>query len=62
MTRPAAIPTVQIDNEKVKVTEWRFAPAGRRVDRACASPGVETVGPGTETHHDCAALRGRSGP
>ncbi|MDP9087459.1 MAG: cupin domain-containing protein [Pseudomonadota bacterium] len=24
MTRPAAIPTVQIDNDKVKVTEWRF--------------------------------------
>ena len=22
----AAIPTVQIDNERVKVTEWRFAP------------------------------------
>jgi len=26
MTRPAAVPTVQIDNERVKVTEWRFAP------------------------------------
>lgn len=26
MTRPAAIPTVQIDNEHVRVTEWRFAP------------------------------------
>jgi beta-alanine degradation protein BauB len=26
MKRPAAIPTVQIDNEKVKVTEWRFPP------------------------------------
>ncbi len=24
--RPQAIPTVQIDNERVKVTEWRFAP------------------------------------
>ncbi|MES2532853.1 MAG: cupin domain-containing protein [Pseudomonadota bacterium] len=24
--RPDAIPTVQIDNERVKVTEWRFAP------------------------------------
>ncbi len=26
MTRPAAVPTVQIDNDRVKVTEWRFAP------------------------------------
>ena len=25
-SRPAAIPTVQIDNDRVKVTEWRFAP------------------------------------
>ena len=24
--RPAARPTVQIDNERVRVTEWRFAP------------------------------------
>jgi beta-alanine degradation protein BauB len=24
--RPAAVPTVQIDNEKVRVTEWRFPP------------------------------------
>ena len=24
--RPAASPTVQIDNERVRVTEWRFAP------------------------------------
>ena len=24
--RPAARPTVQIDNERVTVTEWRFAP------------------------------------
>jgi len=24
--RPAATPTVQIDNERVRVTEWRFAP------------------------------------
>ena len=24
--RPAAHPTVQIENERVKVTEWRFAP------------------------------------
>ncbi len=28
MTRPAAVPTVQIDNEQVKVTEWRFPPGG----------------------------------
>ena len=26
MTRPQAAPTVQIDNDRVKVTEWRFAP------------------------------------
>lgn len=26
MTRPAAVPTVQIDNERVKVVEWRFPP------------------------------------
>jgi beta-alanine degradation protein BauB len=25
-TRPAAEPTVQIDNERARVTEWRFAP------------------------------------
>ncbi|MCX7276175.1 MAG: cupin domain-containing protein [Burkholderiales bacterium] len=24
--RPSAIPTVQIDNARVKVTEWRFPP------------------------------------
>ena len=24
-TRPQAVPTVQIDNERVLVTEWRFA-------------------------------------
>ena len=23
---PRAVPTVQIDNERVRVTEWRFAP------------------------------------
>ena len=28
MTRPQAVPTVQIDNERVKVTEWRFPPGG----------------------------------
>ncbi|HEY0296314.1 MAG TPA: cupin domain-containing protein [Bordetella sp.] len=28
MSRPAAIPTVQIDNEHVTVTEWRFPPGG----------------------------------
>ena len=26
MTRPQAVPTVQIDQARVKVTEWRFAP------------------------------------
>lgn len=25
-TRPSAVPTVQVDNERVRVTEWRFAP------------------------------------
>ena len=25
-TRPQAVPTIQIDNERVIVTEWRFAP------------------------------------
>ena len=24
--RPSATPTVQVDNERVRVTEWRFAP------------------------------------
>lgn len=24
--RPAAVPTVQVDNARVRVTEWRFAP------------------------------------
>ena len=26
MSRPSAVPTVQIDNDQEKVTEWRFAP------------------------------------
>ena len=26
MTRPGSIPTVQIDNNRVSITEWRFAP------------------------------------
>ncbi len=26
MTRPAAVATVQIDNPRLRVTEWRFAP------------------------------------
>ncbi len=26
MKRPQAVPTVQVDNERVIVTEWRFAP------------------------------------
>ena len=26
MTAPQAVPMVQIDNERVRVTEWRFAP------------------------------------
>lgn len=26
MSRPSAVPTLQIDNDQVRVTEWRFAP------------------------------------
>jgi len=26
MSRPAAKPTIQVDNDRVLVTEWRFAP------------------------------------
>jgi quercetin dioxygenase-like cupin family protein len=26
--RPKAVPTVQVDNERVRVTEWRFPPGG----------------------------------
>ncbi|MGO4331052.1 cupin domain-containing protein [Cupriavidus sp. 2TAF22] len=26
MSRPQAVPTVQVDNDRVAVTEWRFAP------------------------------------
>ena len=26
MSRPQAVPTVQVDDERVIVTEWRFAP------------------------------------
>ena len=26
MVRPAAVPTVQIDTPRLRVTEWRFAP------------------------------------
>jgi quercetin dioxygenase-like cupin family protein len=25
-TAPRAVPTVQVDNDRVRVTEWRFAP------------------------------------
>ena len=28
--RPAAVPTVQVDNDRVRVTEWRFAPGAAR--------------------------------
>jgi len=28
MNRPSAIPTVQIDDDFVRVTEWRFPPGG----------------------------------
>ncbi|HWK43071.1 MAG TPA: cupin domain-containing protein [Stellaceae bacterium] len=28
MSRPPATPTVQIDNPRMKVTEWRFPPGG----------------------------------
>ena len=26
MARPSAVPTVQIDTDRLRVTEWRFAP------------------------------------
>ena len=26
---PSAVPTVQVDNERVRVTEWRFAPGAQ---------------------------------
>jgi len=26
MSRAAAVPTLQVDNERIRVTEWRFAP------------------------------------
>ena len=26
---PTAVPTVQVDNERVRVTEWRFAPGAQ---------------------------------
>jgi len=29
MTETAAVPTVKIDNARVRVTEWRFAPGAR---------------------------------
>lgn len=29
MKRPSAIATVQIDNDRVKVTEWRFPPGAQ---------------------------------
>jgi beta-alanine degradation protein BauB len=29
MNRPQAVPTVQIDNERVIVTEWRFPPGAQ---------------------------------
>lgn len=32
--RPQAVPTVQVDNERVIVTEWRFAP-GAETGRHC---------------------------
>ena|SRR5690242_8688169 len=28
-TPPSAVPTVQVDNERVRVTEWRFAPGAQ---------------------------------
>lgn len=31
ITRPQAVPTVQLSNEHVIVTEWRFAPAAETV-------------------------------
>lgn len=34
MSRPQAVATVQVDNERVIVTEWRFAP-GAETGRHC---------------------------
>ncbi|MWV15667.1 cupin domain-containing protein [Pseudomonas sp. L-22-4S-12] len=34
MGRPKAVPSVQVDNERVIVTEWRFAP-GAETGRHC---------------------------
>jgi quercetin dioxygenase-like cupin family protein len=28
VTRPAAVPRVQVDNERLRITEWRFPPGG----------------------------------
>ena len=46
-SRPRAVPTVLIDNDRVAVTEWRFA------------AGAET---GWHVHGMVALLQGRDGP
>ncbi len=38
--RPKAVPTVQMDNAKVLVTEWRFAPGA---ETGCHRHGLEYV-------------------
>lgn len=48
MNRPGAIPTVQIDNEHVTVTEWRFPPGGETGWHRHSMPYVvvpQTTGP-----------------
>jgi quercetin dioxygenase-like cupin family protein len=51
---PQAVPTVQVDNERVRVTEWRFAPGaetGEHVHRMdyvivpCADGRLKLVSP-----------------
>jgi quercetin dioxygenase-like cupin family protein len=58
--RPAATPTIQIDNERVRVTEWRFAPGAATGWHRHAMDYVVVPmttgrllleGPGGATHH-----------
>jgi quercetin dioxygenase-like cupin family protein len=54
---PQAVPTVQVDNDRVRVTEWRFAPGAEtgehvhRVDYVVVPLGdgrLKLIGPGSE--------------
>ena len=40
MTRPKAVPTEQIRNERVIVTEWRFAPGAETGANGSTSPSL----------------------